>query len=145
MLICHVLFSAKTDEMRKEIETLNQTFERIVDRKDALIKSLMKDIDESDRQYHRALQSHLENVNNLVQFQLSRLQEMEDKLQEELHVLREMFDKERLVVTLHLDTCVCPLMLSILKNLSKLPSTFCEYVCAYINFLSGAKCLGNVM
>ena len=66
-----------------------------MDGKDALIKSLMKDIDESDHQYHRALQSHLENVNSLVNFQLRRLEEMEDRLQEEIHVLRTMFDKER--------------------------------------------------
>lgn len=45
---------------------MSQTFERIVDRKDAIIKSLAKDIEEAEEQYQVALRSHLQNVDDLI-------------------------------------------------------------------------------
>jgi len=57
---------AKSKELKKDIEILSQTFERIVDRKDATIKSLAKDLQEAEEQYAMALRSHLQNVDNLI-------------------------------------------------------------------------------
>lgn len=91
------LSAAKTEELRKDIEVLSQTFERVVDCKDAVIKSLMRDIEESEGQYHRALQGHLDSVNGLVEFQLRRLQEREEAFQEEVGELQLKFDQERYV------------------------------------------------
>ena len=88
-------FAAKTEELKKDIEVLSQTFERVVDCKDAVIKSLMRDIEESEWQYHRALQGHLDNVNGLIEFQLRRLQERENAFQEEVGELQLKFDQER--------------------------------------------------
>jgi flagellar motor switch protein FliG len=56
---------AKSKELRKEIEILSQTFERIVDRKDATIKSLAKDLQEAEEQYAMGLRSHLQAVDKL--------------------------------------------------------------------------------
>ena len=47
--------SAKATELCKDIEILSQTFERIVDRKDAIIKSLSQDLEEAEEQYQLAL------------------------------------------------------------------------------------------
>lgn len=91
------LSAAKTEELRKDIEVLSQTFERVVDCKDAVIKSLMRDIEESEGQYHRALQGHLDSVNGLIEFQLRRLQEREEAFQEEVGELQLKFDQERYV------------------------------------------------
>lgn len=57
---------SKSKELKKDIEILSQTFERVVDRKDAVIKSLAKDIMEAEEQYAMALRSHLQNVDNLI-------------------------------------------------------------------------------
>ena len=52
--------------MKKDIEILSQTFERVIDRKEAIIKSLVKDIEEAEEQYQMALRSHLQNVDGLI-------------------------------------------------------------------------------
>lgn len=52
--------------MKKDIEILSQTFERVIDRKEAIIKSLVKDIEEAEEQYRMALRSHLQNVDRLI-------------------------------------------------------------------------------
>lgn len=57
---------AKSKELKKDIEILSQTFERVVDRKDAVIKSLAKDLMEAEEQYSMALRSHLQNIDNLI-------------------------------------------------------------------------------
>ena len=57
---------AKAKELKKDIEILSQTFERVIDRKDAVIKSLSKDISEAEEQYAMALRSHLQNVDYLM-------------------------------------------------------------------------------
>jgi len=47
------LFShtAKANELHKDVEVMGQTFERVVDRKDAIIRSLAKDLEEAEEQY----------------------------------------------------------------------------------------------
>ena len=74
-LTCYDLFLsvAKSQELKKDIEILSQTFERIIDRKEAIIKSLVKDIEEAEEQYQMALRSHLQNVDRLIGGSLSRL------------------------------------------------------------------------
>ena len=57
---------SKSRELKKDIEILSQTFERVVDRKDAVIKSLAKDIMEAEEQYAMCLRSHLQNVDGLI-------------------------------------------------------------------------------
>ena len=56
---------AKAKELKKDIEILSQTFERVVDRKESVIKSLAKDLTEAEEQYAMALRSHLQNIDNL--------------------------------------------------------------------------------
>ena len=52
--------------MKRDIEILSQTFERIIDRKEAITKSLVKDIEEAEEQYEMALRSHLQNQDHLI-------------------------------------------------------------------------------
>ena len=60
------MISAKAQELRKDIEILSQTFERIVDRKDAILKSLVKDLEEAEEQYQVSLRSHIQNIDKLI-------------------------------------------------------------------------------
>lgn len=61
-----ILRAAKSKELKKDIEILSQTFERVVDRKDSVIKSLAKDLVEAEEQYSMALRSHLQNMDTLI-------------------------------------------------------------------------------
>lgn len=45
---------------------MSQTFERVVDRKDAIISSLAMDLMEAEQQYQVALRSNLHNVDDLM-------------------------------------------------------------------------------
>ena len=50
----------------QDIEILSQTFERVVDRKDSVIKALAKDTEEAEEQYNAALRSHLYVEDRLI-------------------------------------------------------------------------------
>ena len=54
-MFSYATITAKATELCKDIEILSQTFERIVDRKDAIIKSLSQDLAEAEEQYQLAL------------------------------------------------------------------------------------------
>ena len=45
---------------------MGKTFERVVDRKDAIIQSLAKDLEEAEEQYQVALRSHIQNLDQLI-------------------------------------------------------------------------------
>ena len=49
----------KVEELKKEIEILSQNHERDVDKKDAIIQMLSRDLEEFEEQYQMALRSHL--------------------------------------------------------------------------------------
>ncbi|XP_054831288.1 dynein regulatory complex subunit 2 isoform X1 [Eublepharis macularius] len=90
-----VLREVKARELRKDIEILSQTFERVVDCKDSVIKSLAKDLDEAEAQYTHALRSHLHNIDELLQLQCCRLGYLEEDYNAELEALQKEFDTER--------------------------------------------------
>ncbi|KAH3890956.1 dynein regulatory complex subunit 2-like [Dreissena polymorpha] len=94
----NIMREAKSKELKKDIEILSQTFERVVDRKDAVIKSLAKDLMEAEEQYSMALRSHLQNIDNLIDAQKARLQKLQDEYDDELEIIREEFDTERAIM-----------------------------------------------
>ena len=56
---------AKSAELKKEIVILSQTFERIMDRKSAVIQQLAKDLEESEEQNRMATRAHQSNLGRL--------------------------------------------------------------------------------
>ncbi|KAM3933625.1 dynein regulatory complex subunit 2 [Leptodactylus fuscus] len=93
-----VLREVKAKELRKDIEILHQTFERVVDCKDNVIKSLIKDIDEAEEQYTHALRSHLQNIDQLLELQRERLDLLQEEYQQELETIQKEFDTERKMI-----------------------------------------------
>lgn len=91
----NIMREAKAKELKKDIEILSQTFERVIDRKDAVIKSLSKDIAEAEEQYAMALRSHLQNVDYLSDLQKARLEALTREYSVELEIICEEFDLER--------------------------------------------------
>ncbi|XP_050399667.1 dynein regulatory complex subunit 2 [Patella vulgata] len=91
----NIMRESKSKELKKDIEILSQTFERVVDRKDAVIKSLAKDLMEAEEQYSMALRSHIQNIDNLIALQQQLLSKYEDQYTDELEIIKEEFDTER--------------------------------------------------
>ncbi|XP_020832843.1 dynein regulatory complex subunit 2 [Phascolarctos cinereus] len=93
-----ILREVKAKELRKDIEILSQTFERVVDCKDSMIKSLAKDLTEAEDRNAHALQSHLHNVDELLELQRSRLAYLEECYCKELEALTKEFETERKMI-----------------------------------------------
>merc|ERR1712196_51083 len=85
---------AKVESLRKGIEILSQNHEREVDRKDAIIQMLDRDLEEADEQHQMALRSHLQNVDDLVKLQTSRLLAMEQQAEKDLAMIEQEFKHE---------------------------------------------------
>ncbi|XP_006870160.1 PREDICTED: coiled-coil domain-containing protein 65 [Chrysochloris asiatica] len=93
-----VLREVKTKELHKDIEILSQTFERVVDCKDSVIKSLAKDLAEAEEQYAHALRSHLHSIDQLLALQRRRLSLLEESYSMELEALTKEFETERKMI-----------------------------------------------
>lgn len=86
---------AKVESLRKDIEILSQNHERDVDRKDAIIQMLDRDLEEAEEQFQVALRSHLINVDRLVDLQDSRLLALESGFERDLSTIEGDFQVER--------------------------------------------------
>jgi len=91
----NIMREAKSKELKKDIEILSQTFERVVDRKDSVIKSLAKDLMEAEEQYAMALRNHLQNVDKLIDLQKQRIDTLQTEFGDEQTMLMTEFDTER--------------------------------------------------
>ena len=69
--------------MKKDIEIQSETFERVFDRKESDIKSLVNDMLESEEQYMMAHGTHLQNIDQLTDFQTERLSQLEIEFDKE--------------------------------------------------------------
>jgi len=85
----------KVEDLRKEIEIMSQSHEREVDRKDALIQVLDRDLEDSEEQYQMALRAHLLIVDKLIDLHNSRLRSSEFEFEKDLQELRDEFGSER--------------------------------------------------
>lgn len=90
-----ILRKVKANELKKQIEILHQTFERQLDRKDATIKSLVRNLGEAEKQESMALQTHIQNVDRLVEFHESLMGERHDSFNLEIQKLKDEFLSER--------------------------------------------------
>lgn len=86
--------TGKLESLRKEIEILSQNHERDIDRKDAWIVLLDRDLEEAEEQYQMSLRSHLQNLDKLINIQDARLVELEKQFEGELYLLENEFKAE---------------------------------------------------
>ncbi|KAJ4458057.1 putative flagellar associated protein [Paratrimastix pyriformis] len=89
------LRATKAKELSQEIDILAQTHSRQVDRRDAVVEMLDRDLDEVENQYQMALRSHIKNVDNLIEIQNQRLQMLEEELEDDMDQLEKEFSTER--------------------------------------------------
>lgn len=85
----------KAEELRNEAEAISHAHDRIVDRKDAAIQMLDKDLDDAEEQYRMAVRSHTELMDRLLDLQYARIRALEEEFNSNLENLRVEFDTER--------------------------------------------------
>merc|ERR1719145_245153 len=90
-----IMRSAKTKQLKKQVEIISQNHERDVDRRDAILQMLDRDLDEAEEQHQVAVRSHLLNVDRLLEIQNSRLLALEDDFRRDVATLTEEFRLER--------------------------------------------------
>lgn len=90
-----IMRSSKTKQLKKQVEIISQNHERDVDRKDAILQMLDRDLDEAEEQHQVAVRSHLLNVDKLLDIQQSRLLALADEFERDVETLREEFRIER--------------------------------------------------
>lgn len=89
-----IMRESKSADLRRDIEILSQTFERIIDRKDSVIKALATDIEEAEEQYGLAFRNHLQRMDDIIDLQRSRLDSLEKEYTQEKETLNKEFDDE---------------------------------------------------
>mmetsp|Transcript_14746 Transcript_14746/g.41521 ORF Transcript_14746/g.41521 Transcript_14746/m.41521 type:complete len:530 (-) Transcript_14746:148-1737(-) len=90
-----IMRMAKVEELRKDIEILSQNHEREVDRKDAIIQMLDRDLEDAEEQYQLALRGHLQVVESLLDLQYLRMKALQEEFNANLKALEEEFETER--------------------------------------------------
>merc|ERR1719450_1748692 len=90
-----IMRSGKTKQLKKDVEIISQNHERDVDRKDAILQMLDRDLDEAEEQHQVAVRAHLQNVDKLLEVQQSRLLALEDDFKREVATLMEEFRIEK--------------------------------------------------
>jgi len=85
----------KVEDLRKEIEIISQNHEREVDRKDAIIQVLDRDLEDSEEQYQMALRAHLVMVDRLIDLHNQKLAGTELEFEKDLQELMDEFGAER--------------------------------------------------
>ncbi|CAE7777328.1 DRC2 [Symbiodinium sp. KB8] len=90
-----IMRMAKVETLRREIEIISQNHERDVDRRDALLQMLDRDLEEAEDQFQHALHDHLLNLDRLIELQDSRLSDLEKAFQRDLQIIKQEFESER--------------------------------------------------
>lgn len=84
----------KVDSLRKEIEILAQNHEREVDRKDAIIQMLTKDLDDGEEQIQVAQRTHMEKCSKFIALNEQKLTALESEFERDLKTLKMEFHSE---------------------------------------------------
>merc|ERR1719428_1444030 len=90
-----IMRSGKTKQLKKEVEIISQNHERDVDRKDAILQMLDRDLDEAEEQHQVAIRSHVQNVDKLIGIQRARVEGLEEEFQQEVQAIEAEFQLER--------------------------------------------------
>ena len=74
---------------------MKQIHDRHIDRKNVAIETLDHDIIEAEEQFETSLQSHLINIDTLIDLQNARLENLKSQFEADLNMLDSEFSMER--------------------------------------------------
>jgi hypothetical protein len=89
------LRAQKHKELTGEIDIVRHTFEKTLDRKNAVIQMLSMDLEEAEEQYRLALRTHLGNIDSLVDLHNRRMADLDQHFENDLIELKREFELER--------------------------------------------------
>lgn len=89
------LRAQKHKELTAEIDIVRHTFEKTLDRKNAVVQMLSQDLKEAEEQYRLALRTHLGNVDALIDLQNRRTADLDEQFETDLINLKREFELER--------------------------------------------------
>ncbi|KAL0483848.1 coiled-coil domain-containing protein [Acrasis kona] len=90
-----ILREAKVQELKQQIQILAQAHDRQVDRKDAVVQMLYRDLDESEEQYRLALRTHLQHTDELLELQSKIVENLSREFNNDLYLLKTEYEEER--------------------------------------------------
>lgn len=85
-------------EIQKQLQILEQTHLRHLDRKNNHIKSLERDLEEAELQYANAIKAHNMNIDTLIDLQEKKLSSLKSAFDADTAALEEEFENERSVL-----------------------------------------------
>uniref|UniRef100_A0A2H1V0G5 Dynein regulatory complex subunit 2 n=1 Tax=Spodoptera frugiperda TaxID=7108 RepID=A0A2H1V0G5_SPOFR len=93
-----ILRKIKCKQMAMDIQNMLASFNFLVERKDRLIKTLVRATDDSDEQHRRAFQAHTENVSYFLNIGTQRLDKLQAEYEHQKNDLLENWDKEEMEI-----------------------------------------------
>ena len=90
---------AKNESLKKDIEIISQNHERDVDRKDAILQMIDRDLEEAEDQFQMSLRSNLMNIDQLIKLHDTRLYALERGFQDELATYQKDHNDEKEKIT----------------------------------------------
>jgi len=94
-----IMRSAKTKQLKREVEIIAQNHERDMDRKDAIMQMLDRDLDEAEEQHQVAIRTHLLNIDTLTELQKSRLEALEQDFLADVNKVESEWQQEKTELT----------------------------------------------
>eukprot|EP01061_Rhynchopus_euleeides_P042127 TRINITY_DN73552_c0_g1_i1.p1 TRINITY_DN73552_c0_g1~~TRINITY_DN73552_c0_g1_i1.p1 ORF type:complete len:521 (+),score=211.77 TRINITY_DN73552_c0_g1_i1:338-1900(+) len=82
-------------ELSAEVEVLRQTYDKTLDRKNAVVEMLMNDLNEAEEQHKLALRTHLQNIDSLIELQNQRMSDLDAEYESDLKELKQEFELEK--------------------------------------------------
>ena len=89
-----IMRSAKSKELREAATIMAQTHARTMDRKNALLHSLEREVDDAETQRRRAAASHIARVDALLTLHLRRANETSDFFATDARAIADAFENE---------------------------------------------------
>ncbi|KAF0976333.1 hypothetical protein FDP41_004639 [Naegleria fowleri] len=85
----YLMRESKLKELKETIQIQAQDHDRLVDRKNATIQLMYRELDESEEQYRSALRTHMQHIEELLQLQDQRLTILHQEFNNDLYLLKK--------------------------------------------------------
>lgn len=90
-----IMRMTSVDQLRAQIEIYSQSHERDVDRKDAVIQMLDRDLEDAEEQYEMAVRGHMRIVQKLLDLQYQKLKTHQEDFEASLGAIESECEAER--------------------------------------------------
>ncbi|CAG4971236.1 unnamed protein product [Colias eurytheme] len=95
----YILRRIKCQQMDLEIQGMMSSFNFLMERKNRLIASLTRAVEDSDEQHRRAFQAHTENLSYFLRIGSQRLDKLQSLYEHQKNCFLETWDKEEMDIS----------------------------------------------